>query len=130
MKLLVDADFFVALAKEDDANHQAVLEKTNKLQDVALFVTPFAIPEAATVLSYKVSHNAAKNFLKAARAKNFFELPLSQSIADEADEIFISQKSKGISWIDCCNVAVARIHGLDAILSFDKFYRKFGLALK
>lgn len=130
MKLLVDADFFVALAKEDDANHQAALKKTNKLQDTALFVTPFAIPEASTVLSYKASHNAAKNFLKAARAKNFFELPLSQSIADEADEIFISQKSKGISWIDCCNVAVARIHGLDAVLSFDKFYRKFGLVLK
>lgn len=45
MKLLVDADFFVALAKEDDANHHAALERTNELQDIALFVTPFAIPK-------------------------------------------------------------------------------------
>ncbi len=127
MKLLIDADFFIALVKEDDANHRVALTKTNELQDAALFVTPFGIPETATVLSYKVSHTAAKNFLKAARAKNFFELSLSQSIVDEADEVFLSQKSKGISWIDCCNVAVARIHGIDAILSFDKFYRKFGL---
>ena len=130
MKLLVDADFFVALAKEDDANHQIALIKTKELQDATLFITPFAIPETVTVLSYKVSHSAAKIFLAAAREKNFFELTLSQSIIDEADEIFLSQKSKGVSWIDCCNVAVARIHGLDAILSFDKFYRKFGLALK
>lgn len=130
MKLLVDADFFVALVKVDDANHRVALAKTKELQNATLFVTTFAIPEAATVLSYKVSQSASKNFLKTVREKNFFELPFNQNITDEADAIFLSQKAKGVSWIDCCNVAVVRIHALDAILSFDKFYRKFGLLIK
>ena len=128
MRLLVDADFLIALAKKDDANHRVALTEADELRDAVLFITSFTIPEAATVLSYKVSQSAARNFLKAVREKNFFELPLERRIIAEADSIFLSQNKKGVSWIDCYNVAVARIHALDAILSFDKFYRKFGLS--
>jgi hypothetical protein len=40
------------------------------------------LPEAATVLSYKVSHKAAKDFL-------------DDKITGMADEIFLSQNKKG-----------------------------------
>lgn len=127
MKALADADFLVALAKEDDSNHERALIKLDELADVAIFITPFAIPEAATVLSYKVSHKAAKDFLTALRQKNFIELPLEKIVSDEADKIFLSRKEKGISWIDCFNAAAVKSYKLDGILSFDKFYKKVGV---
>lgn len=127
MKALADADFLVALAKEDDSNHKKALAKLKELTDVAIFVTPFAIPEAATVLSYKASHRAAKDFLTALRQKTFIELPLERIVSDEADRIFLARNEKGISWIDCFNAASVRIYKLDGILSFDKFYKKVGI---
>lgn len=128
MKALADADFLVALAKEDDSNHKKVLVKLAELENVIVFITPFAIPEAATVLSYKVSQNAAKTFLVSLRQKNFIELPMEKMVSEEADRIFLSRKEKGISWIDCFNVASVKSYKLDGILSFDKFYKKVGVA--
>jgi|SRR3989338_5861324 len=128
MKALADADFLVALAKEDDSNHEKALAKLAELDDVIIFVTPFTIPEAATVLSYKVSQIAAKAFLVSLRQKNFIELPLEKLVSEEADKIFLSRKEKGISWIDCFNTASVKIYKLDGILSFDKFYKKVGIS--
>lgn len=127
MRVLADADFLVALAKEDDSNHKKALAKLAELEDVAIFITPFAISEAATVLSYKVSQNAAKEFLLSLRQKNFIELPLEKIVSDEADKIFLSRKEKGISWIDCFNAAAVKSYRLVGILSFDKFYKKVGI---
>ncbi|MDO8728846.1 MAG: type II toxin-antitoxin system VapC family toxin [bacterium] len=127
MKALADADFLVALAKEDDSNHEKALAKLADLADVVVFITPFTIPEAVTVLSYKVSQSVAKEFLTSLRQKNFIELPMEKIVSEEADKIFLSRKEKGISWIDCFNTASVKIYKLDGILSFDKFYKKVGI---
>ena len=127
MKLLLDADFLVALVKEDDANHLRAVAKAKELKEASLFVTCFTVPEAATVLSYKVSHSAAKKFLEETRKKSFLELPFDQETARAADRIFLSQSRKGTSWIDCYNAAIIKAYSLGGILSFDKFYRKIGI---
>jgi len=59
------------------------------LRDAAVFITPFTIPEAVTVLSYKVSQKAAKEFLESVRERSFIELPLDTAVAKEADNIFL-----------------------------------------
>lgn len=127
MKILVDADALVALAKEDDSNHKKAVKIARRLRKQTLFITPLTIPEAATVLSYRVSQKAAQRFLKEARQRKLIELPLTTQISLLADEIFLKQKKKGTSWIDCLNVAMSQIHNLDRIFSFDLFYRKFAL---
>lgn len=129
MKVLVDADFLVALAKEDDFNHREAILKTRVLKEAVIFITPFTISEAVTVLSYKVSQAAAAKFLKSARAENFIELPLNQELAREADKLFFLQKKKGTSWIDCFNAAAAKLYEVDVIASFDKFYKRLGIRL-
>ncbi len=127
MRALADADFLVALAKKDDSNHGKAFAKLADLKDVVVFITPFTIPEAVTVLSYKVSQKAAKEFLMSLRQKNFIELPMEKIVSEEADKIFLSRKEKGISWIDCFNAAAVKSYKLDGILSFDKFYKKVGV---
>ncbi|MGB9706840.1 MAG: type II toxin-antitoxin system VapC family toxin [Microgenomates group bacterium] len=128
-KILVDADVLVALAKPDDSNHKKALTLAKKLKNDILFITPFTIPEAATVLSYRVSHEAAKAFLSEARKRNLVELALNSEAIKSADEIFLAQKRKGTSWIDCLNAAMVKINFLDGIFSFDKFYSRLGIKL-
>jgi len=128
-KILVDADALVALAKLDDSNHKKALIIAKRLKKDTLFITPLTIPETATVISYRVSHNSAKVFLLDARKRNLVELPLNLSEVNAADEIFLAQKRKGISWIDCLNVALIKINSFDGIFSFDKFYPKQGIKL-
>lgn len=127
MKALADADFLVALAKEDDANHKRALRIVETLRDSTVFITPFTISEVVTVLSYKVSQQAAKEFLQSVRKKSFIELSLDTVVTKEADNIFLSRQERGVSWIDCINVAFVRLYRLDGILSFDKFYNKVGV---
>lgn len=128
-KILVDADALVALAKADDSNHKRALKIATKLKKDTLFITPFTIPEVSTVISYRVSHKAARIFLLEARKKNLVELPLNFSATKSADEIFLAQKRKGTSWIDCLNAAMVKINFLDGIFSFDKFYSRVGIKL-
>lgn len=127
MKILVDTDFLVALSKEDDQNHKKAENLAEKLKNSEIFITPFTIPEAVTVLSYKVSQNSAKKFLADARKRSFIELALDIPVKDLTDQIFLSQNKKGTSWIDCLNVAAIQTNKLDGILSFDKFYVKQGI---
>ena len=126
-KILVDADVLVALAKEDDDNHSKAIKTASRLKKATLYVTPFTIPEAATVLSYHVSQKAASFFLKEVRQKNLIELTLSSHAIQLADQIFLNQTKKRTSWIDCLNVAMVKIHHFKGIFSFDKFYQKFGI---
>lgn len=124
MKILVDADVLVALVKEDDTNHQKAVKTATKLKKATLYITPFTIPEATTVLSYKLSQQAAKKFLKNARRRKLIELKLTPSVIRWTDQIFLQQTKKGISWIDCLNIAMVKVHKLNGIFSFDKFYKK------
>lgn len=128
-RILVDADALVALAKPDDASHKSALTIAKKLKNDILFITPLSIPEAATVISYRVSQQAAKIFLMDARKRNLIELALNSEAIKAADEIFLNQKRKGTSWIDCLNVAMIKIHSLEGIFSFDKFYSRSGIKL-
>lgn len=129
MKIFVDADALVALAKEDDTNHQKAIKIASSLKKVSLYVSPFTIPEAATVLSYRVSQKAAKQFLKEARKRKLIELKITSQVSRLADEIFLKQRKKGTSWIDCLNVAMIKTYKLQGIFSFDKFYKKLGITL-
>src|SRR3989344_837653 len=92
MRALVDADFLVALAKEDDSNHQKALVKVAELKDATIFITPFTVSEAVTVLSYKVSQNAARALLTSLRQKNFIELPMDKATIEKADKIFFTKR--------------------------------------
>jgi len=126
-KILVDTDFLFALVVENDVHHKVATEKMQQYVKDMFFITPFTIPEAVTVLSYKVSQDQAKRFLKQARESNFAQIVFDESIISKADELFLAQKKKGTSWIDCLNVAVILSNHLDGILSFDRFYQQVGI---
>jgi len=131
--ILVDADALVSLAKINDSNHAKAVVFSEKLQKhgVSYYVSPFTIAEVVTVLSYKISHQTAKNFLKQVRTLDIPTMELPDQYKDLADTWFLKQVKKGISYFDCYNMALLDRYKsqLRAIFSFDSIYKKNGFVL-
>lgn len=121
-KILVDADALVALAKPGDLNHKKALITAKRLKNDILFITQLTIPEASTVISYRVSQKAAKIFLIAARERNLMGLVLNPGAIKSANEVFLAQKRKGTSWINCLNVTLIKINSFAGIFSDELNY--------
>jgi len=49
---------------------------------------------------------------------------LDLELENNSSKIFEKQSKKGMSFIDCANLAVLEKYKLDGILSFDEFYPK------
>lgn len=69
--ILVDADGFVAIVKEDDANHQKARQQYARLDTlpVNLITTNYVIAEAITVISQRISHEVAVDFIDTVTAE-------------------------------------------------------------
>lgn len=131
LDILVDADALVALAKEDDANHQRALKENNHLkkEKANYHISPFTIPEATTVMSYKVGQEKAKKLHKKIRSKSLFRYDFNQKVRQKADKIFLNQNNNGTSYFDCVNMALLNVYDLDGIFSFDQVYPKNNFSL-
>ena len=123
MKILVDSDFLVGFFLTGDAHHQ----KTKLIyQDTAvgnrLFISNLVIQETATVLSHLVSMETARMFKQKLSKLNLTEIKIDQKMEDLAWQFFLTQTKKGSSFVDCSNLAIMQVLGVDKVLSFDKFY--------
>ncbi len=131
--VLVDADALVALAKIDDSNHEKAANLATKFQRVGVSYcfSPFTVAEAATVLSYKTTHQSAKEFLKQIRELDIPTIELPEKYKELADDWFLKQNKKGTSYFDCCNMALLERYKkqLVAIFSFDSIYKRNGFTL-
>lgn len=131
--ILLDADALIALAKQDDSNHQRAVKINDELQKrgVSYMLSPFTVAEAATVLSYKVSHQAAKKFLKQIRSIDIPVFDLKEQQIKLADLWFNKQSKKGVSYFDCFNMALLERYKkqIEAIFSFDSIYKKNGFKI-
>lgn len=130
-EVLFDADALVALVNKDDSNHEKALKINQKLQKIGVFryVSPFTIFETLTVLSHKIPHPIAKDFLKEVRKRDYFSLLcLDEKNATLADKWFLKQTTTGISYFDCYNMALLERYKnqIDGIFSFDEIYKKNG----
>lgn len=131
--VLVDADALVALAKKNDTNHAQAVKINLQLQKfgATFYLSPFTVAEAATVLSYKATHEAAKRFLRETRKLDLPVLVLTEKDQHLADKWFLKQKGKGNSYFDCYNMALLERYSkqLAGIFSFDKVYSRNGFKL-
>lgn len=130
--ILLDTDSLVALLKEDDSNHAKAVQIYQKLkaEKTSFFLSPFTTAETATVLSYKLSHQRAKEFLKEMRENDLPVLALEEN-SELADVWFLKQNKKGTSYFDCYNMALLDKYKsqFDAIFSFDSVYKRNGFKL-
>jgi len=131
-KVFVDSDGFVALTKEDDANHTKalrLLEQTFK-ENPMFLTSNYVFSEVVTVLSQRVSHQAALQFIQTVKSSSGYTIVwVDEDIEAEAINIFSSQLSKNTSFVDCTNMAIMKRENIDTIFSFDEVYKKNGFKL-
>ncbi len=94
--VLIDADAFIALVKEDDTNHARAVELLERLEPLPItFVTTnYVFSEAVTVI--------------------------------RALHLFRKQSSKNTSFVDCSNMALLEYYDAQYIFSFDAVYKSNG----
>ncbi len=126
--IFVDSDALIALLKIDDSNHELAsqlfaLIRKNGRQTV---ISNVVFAEVVTILSQRVSRQAALAFIDIVRAKDsdLLMLFISQDVHNLATTLFKKQKSKNVSFVDCTNMALVTMLHCEAILSFDHVYRQ------
>lgn len=131
--IFVDTDAFVALAKSNDTNHQKAKKALNSLlkKPVSFLTSNYVFSEAVTVISQRVGHLSAVSFINQIKnPKSIFIIKQANKEVDQlAIKIFLRQKSKNVSFVDCANMAMVNLFKIDAIFSFDKIYQKNGFKL-
>jgi predicted nucleic acid-binding protein len=130
--VFVDADAFVAIAREDDANSERALSLLNGLSErpVQFVTSNYVFSESITVISQRLSHQAALAFIDEIKSPSSqFLIHLVGADTEEmAIKVFREQTSKNVSFVDCTNMAFMRINGVEHIFSFDKVYRQNGFS--
>lgn len=133
INILVDADAFIAMVKDDDTNHQKAARLFNQLEgnNISFITTNYVFSEAITVISQRTSHQTAINFIDNMKSPEsiFLIIQITQEIQEIALEIFKKQTSKNVSFVDCTNMALIKHDNLDAIFSFDEIYKRNGFKL-
>lgn len=132
-EILIDSDAFVALIKRNDTNHERAGEISRLLtKKGSVFITTnYVFSETVTVLSQKISHKVAVDFINdlVNEKSEISIIRANEEIEKLAIEIFKKQTSKNISYVDCVNMAVLRRYRWETIFSFDKIYEKNGFKL-
>lgn len=131
--IFVDADAFIALTKQDDSSHKRAKQIFEKLQDApVIFVTSnLVFIEVVTVLSQRINHETAVTFINNMKSEDsIFQIErINEDTEEKAIQIFIEQKSKNVSFVDCANIAIVRYKDMDGIFSFDSIYKKNGFKI-
>ncbi len=127
--LLVDSDVFVAYFVEEDAHHARVVSTLAKFHAhyQPLAATNLVVTETASLLSRRYSYALAVRFLKYLWDSNFPVIYIDSDMHAAGCQLFTDVEREGTSLVDCLNVIAVQRYALSSILSFDKFYRRFGI---
>lgn len=125
-KIVIDSNVLVALYKADDSSHKRARDMIQKLHDDGdvFLALNLVIQETATVISMKIGQEESKNFYQKRNRIIDQEMALDNDLETLSWNIFLRQNKKGISFIDCANLALLEKYKLDGIASFDEFYPK------
>lgn len=126
-KYLIDSDFIIACIHSNESNHKAALKKFSLLSDSFLYVSHYVPIEVTTVLSHNYSQKFAIEFLKGISHSFIILDSCTPDLVQDTHEFFYKQTRKNISWIDCHNAVCMNHFKMNAILSFDSFYRKIAI---
>ena len=124
---ILDTDFVIALRFPLESTHKRAVTWAKKfLQESESFITDLVQIECANVISRKYSQDQAIEAIRTLRRAPNSTLYLDKDDIEKSWELFVLQKKRGTSVVDCSNVVVAKKLGCQ-IVSFDTFYREFDL---
>lgn len=131
-RVLFDSDGIIALFSFDDASHKKAEEITNLLEEnkAKLFCCSTTLAEVTTSLQRKFNNRPmARRVFEGIRESKIDIVPIDGETLDSAYTIFLTSHSKQNTIFDAINIAVAKKYQIDAIFSFDSWYKKQGVKL-
>ena len=129
---LLDTNVLLALYWPHDNLHIRAVNMVTSLRDKkAQFATvSLVIQECVTVISMRKGMDSAKDFY--AHYGTIIEkvIQFDEQLEDKAWRIFLKQKKKGTSFVDCALVATAKKLGMKDILTYYKWFKSCGFPLQ
>lgn len=133
--LFVDTGAFFAAFVADDDNHQpadAVFEAVGSGDSRygRVFTSRYVLSELATLLLYRVCHDASVDALSTIRASSTFNvLPVDDRVFATACEEFERYDDHEISFVDQTSSVLARNRDVEHVFTFDGDFRTLGFTL-
>lgn len=130
-KILLDTDGIIGFVRVKDLFHvraQELMEKSVH-GEVQFLVAATIVAEAVTTLRRKFSEPKLASGLLESALQDWEIIPVDSQLIKEAQRYYLSSHSKKNTLFDAVNIAVAKKHHLEAIFSFDSWYKKHGIKL-
>lgn len=132
LSVLLDSDAIIASILDDDLLHARSLDMFTKLADkqTTMYVSATTVAETVVGLHRKFNERGrALDFLEKI-VNRWAELVIvDDGIMSEAYRILLLSQSKQNTIFDAINIAAVKIHHLDAIFSFDRWYGRHGIRM-
>jgi predicted nucleic acid-binding protein len=128
-RVFVDTSAFIALLDpRDDCHAQAVrIEQSLASQAAHLVTTNFVLDETYTGLQGKIQHSAILRFRDSVRqSRRLNVMRITETLEDQAWEIFACYGDKDFSFTDCTSFAVMQQLGITTAFAFDEHFEQFG----
>lgn len=120
---ILDTDFIFSYFDQNQSTHQKSLELVQIYGQNEAVLSNLTKQELATVISYKVGYQEAKDVIKNLEFFNLTEYFIDQQTTEEIWKSFWQFNNKKISFVDCSNLYLAKKLKFK-IASFDTFYPK------
>lgn len=130
MKIFIDASFWIAQFRKDDAHRQKALALSKLLKPVQpVYTNNLVIYESLTVIAIRVNRGRAIDF-----GRSIFEGidrgAVLSSVADETRErkiweIFQNISKKDVSFTDCSILQTIKEFDIDRLFTFDRHFELF-----
>ena len=129
-KIFVDTNVFYALRDKNDSTHKKAVKILDEIQEknISLFTSSYVIGETLTLISLRLGKRQAIEFVEQVEvlAEEIF---ITRENHMSTINLFLKQKSKNISFIDCSSVVVMKENGIKYAFTFDKHFEKLGVKL-
>ena len=126
--IMIDSSFYVALAFISDTNHLAAVKLSGKIRSKKA-TTEDILKETLTLVSQRKGKAGAIQFYENIVADTEV-IPVATDQFHDGLTIFLNPTlQKDISLIDCITVAISKKLKIKHILSFDRHFKNFGMAI-
>lgn len=127
MIIFVDASFLIALLHTKDDFHskaQKIITQV-ELESIYPLTSNIAIAEVVNYIFRLKGPKNAKKYLGLIKKTGIKEVFVDQEIFAQGYHLLFTQKTKrGLNLFDCLHLATMKTLGIDAILTYDKGFKK------
>lgn len=118
-RVVLDSSVILAFYNEIDQFHAEAVQAVDRLEQAVSIVHPYVIQEVATLLTYRLGVEAARNFIEDMRSSDNVLIP---AVNAEKDMAYFLRVNRKISFTDTALVRIAEEMNA-SLLTFDRQLR-------